>query len=232
MPTTARFLSVLPVILGLGLTSPAPAEIDESFQLTATAKDLSNYFPAYLANGYVSTLSTPRGTQGTPTYLVAFMDYSTDDMSRPAAVPGWTEIDYSTGPSPTGQAWLNRGSFDNWRFRDYHQTLNLREATLTTNYTYVDQDRNTAVAVTTFVDQANPHLAVSQIAITPEFDGVVQLSFAMNLWAPYQPRLALGKLTGDEMEEQLLAQGQNTDAVPPATPNRAALWYRGDTHVT
>src|SRR5271166_5331903 len=232
MPTTARFLSVLPVILGLGLTSPAPAEIDESFQLTATEKDLGNYFPAYLANGYVSTLSTPRGTEGTPTYLVAFMDYATDDMSRPAAIPGWTEIDYSTSPRPTGQAWLNKVSFRPSRFRDYRQTLNLREATLTSNYVYVDGPRNTAVEVETFVDQANPHLAATQLSITPDFDGVVQLSFAMNLWAPYQPRLPLAKLSGEQMEEQLAAQGQSREPVPPATPDRAAVWYHGDTHLS
>src|SRR5208282_2690565 len=154
------------------------------------------------------------------------------DMSRPAAIPGWTEIDYSTGPGPTGQSWLNKVSFKPSRFRDYRQTLNLREATLTTNYVYVDGRRNTAVEVVSFVDQANPHLAATQLSITPDFDGVVQLSFALNLWAPYQPRLPLATLSGEQMEEQLAAQGQSRGPVPPATPDRAAVWYHGDTHVS
>lgn len=232
MLRTGRFAFPLLVLIGLGLAAPARADIDASFQLTATAKDLVNYFPAYLANGYVSTLSTPRGTQGTPTYLVAFMDYSADDMSRPAAIPGWTEIDYSTGPGPTGQAWLNKGSFRASRFRDYRQSLNLREATLKTSYTYVDHDKNTAVEVTTFVDQANPHLAATEFAITPDFDGIVQLSFAMILWAPHQPRLPLAKLSGEQMEEQLAALGLDTEPAPPATPDRAAVWYHGDTRLS
>ncbi len=232
MRSRLHLTSMVFAIAGMMLCSAAPAETDPSFVMTADAKDLGDYFPAYLANGYVANLSTPRGTQGTPTYLVGLMDYAADDMSRPAAVPGWTEIDYSTGPAPTGQAWLNRGRFESWRFRDYRQTLNLREATLTTHYTYLDRGRNTAVEVTTFVDQANPHLGVSRLAITPEFDGIVQLSFAMNLWAPYQPRLALGKLTGEQMDEQLQAQDQSLEPVPPATPDRAAVWYRGDTHVS
>jgi trehalose/maltose hydrolase-like predicted phosphorylase len=228
----ARSGIFLPAIIALAIAAPALADTDASFLLTATVKDLSNYFPAYLANGYVSTLSTPRGTEGTPTYLVAFMDYATDDMSRPAAIPGWAEIDYSTGPGPTGLAWLNKVPFRPSRFLDYRQTLNLREATLTSNYVYVDGQRNTAVEVETFVDQANPHLAATQLSITPDFDGVVQLSFAMNLWAPYEPRLPLAKLSGEQMEEQLAAQGQSREPVSPATPDRAAVWYHGDTHVS
>jgi trehalose/maltose hydrolase-like predicted phosphorylase len=226
-----RLTCVLLAFVGMVLASAAQAAPDPSFVMTAEAGDLAEYFPTYLANGYVATVSTPRGTQGTPTYLVGLMDYTADDMSRPAAVPGWTEIDYSTGPAPTGQAWLNRGRFDARRFRDYRQTLNMREATLTTHYTYLDRGRNTAVEVTTFVDQANPHLALTRLAMTPDFDGIVQLSFALNLWAPYQPRLALGKLTGEQMEEQLLAQDQRLEAAAPATPDRAAVWYRGDTHL-
>lgn len=214
------------------LAAPAPPRpADASFLLTARADDASTYFPAQLANGYVSTTSTLRGTQGTPTYLVGFMDYAAGDMSRPAAVPGWSEIDYSTGPGPTGQQWLDRVPFGPGHFRDYAQVLNLHEATLTTDYVYHDEARDTAVAVMTFVDQSEPHLALTELTVTPDFDGVIQLSFALNLWAPYQPRLALATITGEQMDEQVMAQGQSTEAIPPATPDRAATWYHGDTHV-
>jgi trehalose/maltose hydrolase-like predicted phosphorylase len=57
------------------------------------------------------------------------------------------------------------------------------------------------------------------------------LSFALNLWAPYQPRLPLAKLTGDEMQEAVAAHNMQLIAIPPATPDRAAVWYHGDTHV-
>jgi trehalose/maltose hydrolase-like predicted phosphorylase len=238
MSTFSRCGSVVLAVIALATAASAlaagapPAEPDASFLMTATDRDLGSYFPAYLANGYVSTVSTPRGTEGTLTYLVAFMDYTQNDMSRPAAIPGWSEIDYSTGPHPEGQSWLNKVPFDAARFRDYRQTLNLREATLTTNYNYADGPRHTAVEVVTFVDQANPHLAATRLAITPDFDGVIQLSFAMNLWAPYQPRFALAKQSGEQMEEQMAAQGQSREPIPPATPDRAAVWYHGDTHLS
>ena len=53
-------------------------------------------------------MTAQRGTEGNLGYMVAFMDYARDDMSRPAAVPGWTEIDYSTGKSSAGEFWLNQ----------------------------------------------------------------------------------------------------------------------------
>jgi trehalose/maltose hydrolase-like predicted phosphorylase len=231
LPVTTRLPAGLTALLLVALTSPLRAEEDPSFLLTGTSSDLASYFPTYLANGYVSTLSAPRGTEGTPAYLVALMDYTRDDVSRPAAIPGWTEIDYSTGPGPSGQAWLNKVPLDSTRILGYRQTLNLREATLTTRYDYLDGPRRTAIEVTTFVDQASPHLAATRLSITPDFDGTVQLSIALNLWARHQPRLPLAQLTGPQMEEAVTAYGQSLEPVPPATPDRAAIWYHGDTNV-
>lgn len=207
------------------------ARADEGFSLSAGAKDLSNYFPPYLANGYVSTLGSPRGTEGNLAYMVAFMDYGEKDISRPAAIPGWTEIDYRADALSKGASWLNRAPLDAAHFTDYRQTLDLHSATLTTAYRYADGSRHSDIKVVTFVSQASPHLSVTQLAITPDFDGQVQLSFALNLWAPHQPRFPLGTLSGPEMEENLAANGLNMEPVAPATPDRAALWYHGDTHV-
>jgi trehalose/maltose hydrolase-like predicted phosphorylase len=163
--------------------------------------------------------------------MVAFMDYAKDDIARPAAIPGWTEIDYSTGDSPAGHFWMNQAPLGADVFRDYRQTLNLREATLTTAYRYIDHERSTNIKVTTFVSQASPHLAASQISLTPDFDGSVQLSFALNLWASYEPRLPLAVLSGDEMQEAVAAHDLRLAPIPPATADRVALWYRGDTHI-
>src|SRR5712675_815199 len=206
-PANSRVPHGLAAMLLVALTLPAWAEEDAGFLLTGTESNFASYFPTYLANGYASTLSAPRGTEGTPTYLVAFMDYTRDDVSRPAAIPGWTEIDYSTGPGPTGQAWLNRTPLRSSRFLNYRQTLNMREATLTTRYDYLDGTRRTAIEVRTFVDEASPHLAASQLSITPDFDGTVELSFALNLWAPHRPRLPLAEFSGPQMEEGKAAQG-------------------------
>src|SRR6202163_4453439 len=115
---------------------PAPAASDSSFSLSASAGDFASYFPSYLANGYFSTMTAPRGTEGNLAYMVAFMDYAKDDMARPAAIPGWSEIDYSTGESAAGHFWMNQVPLNAALFQDYRQTLNLQEATLTTSYRY------------------------------------------------------------------------------------------------
>src|ERR1700722_11290197 len=210
---------------------PARAASDPSFTLSAGATDFDSYFPSYLANGYFSTMTAPRGTEGNLAYMVAFMDYAKDDIARPAAIPGRSEIDYSTGDSPAGHFWMNQVPLNPALFQEYRQILNMREATLTTSYRYVDHRRSTQIKVTTFVSQAATHLAATQISLTPDFDGTVQLSFALNLWAPYQPRLPIAKMTGDEMQEAVAAHNMKLVAIPPATHDRAAVWYHGDTHV-
>ena len=222
----------IPVLMCLALTAASSlAASDSSFTLSASAEDFGNYFPSYLANGYFSTMTSPRGTEGSLAYMVAFMDYAQDDIARPAAIPGWSEIDYSTGESAAGHFWMNQVPLNPALFKDYSQVLNMRDATLTTRYRYVDHRRSTQVKVVTFVSEASTHLAATQIALTPDFDGTVQLSFALNLWAPHQPRLPLAKLTGDQMQEAVAAHNMQLVAIPPATPDRAAIWYHGDTHV-
>ncbi len=229
----AALLAAMPALVAVPALAEVPvvAASDPTFELRAGPADFGSYFPSYLANGYFSSMTAPRGTEGNLAYMVAFMDHTKDDIARPAAIPGWTEIDYSAGDSVAGHFWMNQAALNRATFRDYHQTLNLREATLTTSYRYVDHERSTLIKVTTFVSEAAPHLAASQISLTPDFDGVVQLSFALNLWAPYQPRLPLARLSGDEMQEAVAAHGLTLSAIPPATPDRAALWYRGATQI-
>src|SRR5256885_3100198 len=226
--TAAR--AVLPALFLVAAAS-ARGETDASFRLSAGLEDLPAYFPAYLANGYISTLSAPRGTEGTRAYLVAFMDYAAGDISRPAAVPGWTEIDFSCGAAGSGQAWLNTAPLNARHFRDYRQTLDLHEATLTTSYRYLDGRRETALEVTTLVSQSSPHLAASRLRITPDYDGVVRLSFALTLWAPHAPRFPLAQMSGPEMEEAVAANGLSLEPRAPATPDREAVWYPGYTEV-
>jgi trehalose/maltose hydrolase-like predicted phosphorylase len=228
LATTARTLLGLLALLG---AAAVRGETDPSFLLRATAVDLPAYFPGYLGNGYISTLTAPRGTESTRAYLVAFMDYAAGDMSRPAAIPGWTGIDFSAGPAGPGQAWLNRATLNERHFREYRQTLDLHEATLTTSYRYVDRARETAVEVTTLVSEASPHLAATRFSITPDYDGEVQLSFALMLWAQHAPRFPLAQMSGPEMEEAVEANGLDFEPRPPATADRAAVWYPGYTEV-
>src|SRR6202166_1048428 len=141
---------------------PARAAPDPSFILSASAEDFDRYFPSYLANGYFSTMTAPRGTEGNLAYMVAFMDYAKEDMARPAAIPGWSEIDYSTGDSAAGHFWMNQVALNPAVVQDYSQVLNMQEATLTTSYRYVDHRRSTQIKVTTFVSEAATHLAATQ----------------------------------------------------------------------
>ncbi|GLQ99786.1 glycoside hydrolase family 65 protein [Dyella mobilis] len=219
------------LVLGCVFASCAWGATDPSFLLGASDGSLPGYFPGELANGYVSTLTAPRGTEGNLSYVVAFMDRTQGDVSRPAAIPGWTGIDYSTGPSRRGQAWLNQASLDPAHFQHYGQLLDMYNGVLTTHYRYIDGPKSTQVSVATLVSQASPHLAASQLSITPDFDGEVELSFTLDLWAPHQPRLALAKLDGQQMQEAVAANNLALQASAPATPDRAALWYHGDTRV-
>ncbi len=214
-------------LLLLAAAAGARAETDASFLLSASAADLPRYFPTYLANGYFSTLSSPRGTQVARSYVAGLMDYTPGDISRPASVPGWTEIDFNPGPPGGGQDWLNRVPMSERRFRDYRQTLDLHAGVLTSSYHYFDRGRETAIEATTFISEAAPHLAASRIRITPDYDGVVQLSFPLMLWAEHAPRFPLAQMTGPEMEEAVAAYGLTLEPQPPATPDRASVWYPG-----
>jgi len=226
---------LLIVAFGAALATLAPccnAGGDESFRLDASAKDFAAYFPSYLANGYFSSMTSPRGTEANLAYMVALMDYAKDDVSRPAAIPGWSEMDYSTGKDSAGQNWLNASRLDAAVLQDYRQTLDLYDATLTTRYRYVDGAKATRIEVTSFVSQDAPHLAATRLTLTPEFDGTIELRVPFRLWAPHQPRFAIAKLTGDEMLDAVAANNLSvTVPVNATTPDRAPVWYHGDTHV-
>lgn len=211
------------LLLGANMFAPPIlAKGDPSFVLTGTAEHFGSYFPSYLANGYFSTMTAPRGTEPTRGYMVATMDYAQDDIARPAAIPGWNEIDYNPGGG-----WLNSTRLAHEIFTDYSQTLDMYDATLSTRYRFAYANKSTDVEVTTFVSQDAHHLAATRLTITPQFDGSVQLTFPIRLWSEYQRRFPIGKMTGDEMIAAVIASGQNLDNKPIPTPDRAAVWYPG-----
>lgn len=215
------------ILCVLSTASAFAADADASFALHASAADWTHYFPGQLGNGYASTLTAPRGTEDTPTYLVAFMDRTPGDIARPAVVPAWNGVDYRAAAG----AWLNAAPLDTAHFQDYAQTLDMRDGTLATRYTYRDGDRSTGVEVLSLVSQASPHLAGSQLVITPHFDGRAELMFTLDGWAPHQPRFALARITDAQMHRELDKYHLKLEPVAPATPDRAALWYPGTTAV-
>jgi len=153
------------------------------------------------------------------------MDYSVGDISRPAAVPGWTDIDFRAGD--LGFSWLNRVPWREGEFSDYHQALDMHAGTLTTTYHFREHDRETAMRVETLLSQASPHLGATRLQITPDYDGVVQLSFAFTLWSQHAPRFQMAQITGPEMDQAVAASGQSFEVHPPAAPDREAVWYPG-----
>ena len=76
----------------------ALAGSDSRFSLGASAADFDSYFPSYLANGYFSTMTAPRGTEGNLAYMVAFMDYAKERHRAPGRDSG-LERDRLTGSS-------------------------------------------------------------------------------------------------------------------------------------
>ena len=222
-----RTLPLLCVLVLAPLAQALAQQVDPSFLLTATSRDFDSYFPSYLANGYFSTMTSVRGTEPDRAYMVAFMDYTGDDISRPAAIPGWSEIDYNPG---TG--WMNATRLDPEIFSGYSQTLNMHDGTLTTRYRFTYVKNPTDVQVTTFVSQADPHLAATRISLTPQFDGKVQLRFPFRLWSGHQPRFPIASMTGDQMIDAVIASGQNLNDKPVPTPDRAPVWYPGTTTIS
>ncbi len=204
---------------------------DRSFQLVAHLGDVPAYFPGLLGNGYIASLTAPRGTEPTQTYLVAFMDYTPGDVSRPALVPGWMGIDFSPGRAARKGAWLDRVPVSGAHFSDYRQTLDVHDGTLTTRYLLRIDGRDTKVEVVSLVSEASPHLAATRFTITPQFSGWVRLSLPLTIWRQHQPRFPLGRMTGPQMESALAADGLALRPKGPAAADRAAIWYPGFTQV-
>jgi trehalose/maltose hydrolase-like predicted phosphorylase len=185
---------------------------DASFRLTATAADFGGYFPTYLANGHFSTDSSLHGTRAALSLMTGLMDRTPDDVSRPAALPGWMEVDYHNGAG-----WLNEAEVSAETFRDYAQTLDMRDGVLHTHYDWVSGGKSTRVAVTTFVSQADFHLAATRVTLTPRFSGSVRLRFPLHHWPAPLQRFALAKLSWSELKD-VLAAGKATR--PLSDPSR------------
>ncbi len=207
----------------------------ESFRLTARSRDFARYFPTILANGYFSTESSRRGTKGALTQMVGLMDYSDGDVSRPVALPSWTEIDYFDGIS-----WLNNATVSAKTIAHYRQILDMREGTLMTRYLWRDGTRITHVAVKTLVSEDSKYRGVSEVQVKANFDGPIRLRFTLRPWPRPIHRLALAKLDLGEAKREIskiygiTAPGDHTllsQILKPATPtsaNRASIWYPGE----
>jgi len=234
---TARFLPASLLVAAQVLAAPALF----SFRSVATEADFNLYFPAYLANGYFSTTTSLRGTDATPAYMIGLMDHTPSDISRPAAIPSWSEIDVSDGAS-----WLNSTPVTAQGFDNYGQTLDRYNGTLDTHYSWQDGSRSTQIAVRTFVSEASAHAGAIALTVTPQFDGRVTLRFTLRPFPAPLYRLPLARMSRPEKDAAIAAvmrkhevadltgpditdgpDARRPVADPRTSPNRAGQWYPG-----
>lgn len=198
---------------------------DPSFRLTATAADFGQYYPAYLANGHFSTDTSLHGTRAALSLMGGLMDRTAGDVSRPAALPGWMEVDCHNGAG-----WLNAAEVSPDAFREYTQTLDLHGGVLHTHYDWINGGKTTRVAVTTFVSQADFHLAATQVTLTPQFSGMVRLKFPLHRRPAPLQRFPLANLSWSELKD-VLAAGNATQPLrdparkPAAGPKEILTWF-------
>jgi trehalose/maltose hydrolase-like predicted phosphorylase len=206
IPTTARAAAV------------AREPAIDTFELTATERNFQNYYPTYLANGYWSMASSLSGTGATPAQIVGVMDYTANDVSRPAAIPSWNEIDYYDGAE-----WLNAAAVSGASHLRYRQTLDMRGGSLNTRYRWRSRAHSTDVSVSSFVSMSDPHLATVTLQLTPRFTGRIRLRFTLRAQPPPQ-RLPLAEMSAAEFTAASVASNQPDLA---SGGKRNALWYQG-----
>jgi trehalose/maltose hydrolase-like predicted phosphorylase len=205
-----------------GSTTTARAAAD-TFTLTATQANFAQYYPTYLANGYWSVASSLLGTAPTVAHMVGIMDYDADDVSRPAAIPSWNEIDYFDGG-----AWLNGSAVGAQTHTGYGQTLDMHDGVLRTHYRWIDGERATDVSVTSFVSENSTHLGVVSLELTPHFSGRVRLRFTLQS-PPLAKRLPLARMSAAEFSAAAVAAHQEDLA---SGGHRDAIWYPGHVEVS
>ena len=232
------FFFIVVVCILLPRVSWAGNATRDTFRLTATQKDFGLYFPTYLANGHFSTQTSLHGTDATLAYMAGLMDYTADDVSRPAAIPSWTEIDYFDGKS-----WLNQSPVTAEVLQNYRQTLDMQVGTLSTQYTWVNGIKSTQISSQTFVSEKNTHEAATSLQITPAFSGEVRLRFTLRPWPAFPNRLAMAKLTLPQLKQAIASTyhlpppdetallSQMLKPATPTTANRAPVWYPGTTQI-
>ncbi len=174
-----------PAFAGFFLFAASLLAQSDTFRLNIDSP--TPYTRTYLGNGYVGVATAPLGTEPVESFMAGLYDAAQGDVPRIAALPSWNEINLFNG-----KAWLNDAHPDAGSLRDYHQTLNMYDGTLRTEYRWTDQDRAMSVLVEMFVSRPNANLAAVKFEITPHYSGPVRVALSLRGWpAPRRLRLAV-----------------------------------------
>lgn len=202
--------------------APMARAASDSFTLTASQRNFAQYYPTYLANGYWSVASSLLGTAPSVAHMAGIMDDDPTDVSRPAAIPSWNEIDYFDG-----RAWLNGSTVSAPTHTGYRQTLDMHDGVLRTHYRWIDGERATDVSVTCFVSESSPHLGVVSLELLPHFSGTVRLRFTLQS-PPLPKRLPLARMNAEQFSAAAIGAHQDDLA---SGGHRDAIWYPGHVDV-
>ena len=164
-------------------------------------KSWEPYTPTYAGSGMIGLSSTKLGTDPAQSFMAGVYDHGPGDVPRIGLLPAWNAVDIFNGTN-----WLNRTTSVN----RYHQTLDMYEGTLRTEYDWRDGDREIGVVVEAFISRAEPNVGVIHLEVTPRFAGPLKVSLPLKAW-PEPKRYPLEKLTKLEGEAQ----------------NQQNIWYRG-----
>lgn len=132
---------------------------------------LMPYSPTFLANGRLGITGDWLGLGAGDCHLADLYSRSSDpaDTVR-ARLPGLLGVDLFNG-----LRWLGGLEPNTTLVRSYRQELDLRAATLTTQFRWHDGDRLIDLTTTLFVCRHDPGLAVQRVTLTPRFDGPLRL---------------------------------------------------------
>ena len=189
------------IVLVLCMSLQAHAQsVDHSFVLET--HDWEPYTPGYLGSGRLGLSTTRLGTDAAVSHLAGVYDNAPQDVPRLALLPAWNAVDVFNG-----EDWLNRSD----AVRKFHQTLDMKDATLRTEYEWGAPEHAMGVAVESFVSRAEPTLGVVRVSITPQFAGEVKIRLDLS-GRPQPPRHPFATMT----------------TLEPALRTRAAVWYPGE----
>jgi trehalose/maltose hydrolase-like predicted phosphorylase len=181
--------SFVALVIAVPLVAAAPAAAAD-FTLSTDRPGGHGFAPAFVGNGYLAgrqpaagqgfaVVQLPGSSDKLPTqsqvqgFYATASEPDTGLIERRAALPAWSALGYDDG---RGGYALKRG-----RVRRYHQALDLRTGTLSTDVTWTSPAGRTArLRYDVTPDRARPHAALVRLRITPRFSGTVTVTDALD----------------------------------------------------